>query len=24
YRIEPDRNYWRNQNRYPGRWPGYL
>jgi hypothetical protein len=20
--IEPDRNYWRNQQRDPGRWPG--
>jgi hypothetical protein len=20
--IEPDRAYWRNQNKEPGRWPG--
>ena len=24
HRIEPDRNYWRNQNKNPGRWPGNL
>ncbi len=22
HRIEPERNYWRNQRRDPGRWPG--
>ena len=22
HRIEPDRRYWRNQRRDPGRWPG--
>jgi len=22
HRIEPDKNYWRNQQRSPGRWPG--
>lgn len=22
--IDPDRNYWRNQNKNPGRWPGNL
>jgi hypothetical protein len=22
HRIEPDRGYWRNQRRDPGRWPG--
>jgi hypothetical protein len=20
--IQPDRSYWRNQNKEPGRWPG--
>ncbi|KZS71796.1 hypothetical protein C3469_14895 [Mycobacterium kansasii] len=20
--IDPDKNYWRNQNKNPGRWPG--
>ena len=20
--IDPDRNYWRNQQKHPGRWPG--
>ncbi len=24
HHIEPDRNYWRNQQRTPGRWPGVL
>ena len=24
HRIDPDRNYWRNQNKNPGRWPGNL
>jgi hypothetical protein len=22
HHIEPDKTYWRNQNREPGRWPG--
>jgi hypothetical protein len=22
HRIDPDRNYWRNQQKNPGRWPG--
>jgi hypothetical protein len=22
--IDPDKNYWRNQNKNPGRWPGNL
>jgi hypothetical protein len=22
YLIEPDKNYWRNQTKEPGRWPG--
>ena len=22
HHIDPDHNYWRNQNKYPGRWPG--
>ena len=22
HRIEPDKGYWRNQRRDPGRWPG--
>lgn len=22
HRIEPDKSYWRNQQRDPGRWPG--
>ena len=24
HHIDPDRNYWRNQNKNPGRWPGNL
>ena len=24
HRIEPDKGYWRNQQRDPGRWPGPL
>jgi transposase InsO family protein len=24
HHIDPDRNYWRNQNKNPGRWPGSL
>jgi hypothetical protein len=24
HHIAPDRNYWRNQNKNPGRWPGNL
>jgi transposase InsO family protein len=24
HQIDPDRNYWRNQNKNPGRWPGNL
>lgn len=24
HHIEPDRNYWRNQQKNPGRWPGNL
>jgi hypothetical protein len=22
HHIDPDRNYWRNQQKHPGRWPG--
>lgn len=22
HRIQPDKSYWRNQNKEPGRWPG--
>jgi hypothetical protein len=22
--IDPNRNYWRNQQKSPGRWPGHL
>jgi hypothetical protein len=24
HHIDPDRNYWRNQQKNPGRWPGNL
>jgi len=24
HHIDPDKNYWRNQNKNPGRWPGNL
>ena len=24
HHIDPDRNYWRNQTKNPGRWPGNL
>jgi transposase InsO family protein len=24
HHVDPDRNYWRNQNKNPGRWPGNL
>ncbi|MBW0016933.1 MAG: hypothetical protein JO236_05220 [Mycobacterium sp.] len=24
HHIDPDRNYWRNQSKNPGRWPGNL
>ena len=24
HHINPDKNYWRNQNKNPGRWPGNL
>ena len=24
HHIDPDRNYWRNQHKNPGRWPGNL
>ena len=24
HHIDPDKNYWRNQNKNPGRWPGSL
>ncbi len=24
HHVEPDKNYWRNTQRAPGRWPGAL
>jgi hypothetical protein len=24
HHIDPDRNYWRNQTKNPGHWPGNL